>query len=123
MVNLLAHFEGSELVDFINFVNLLVHKLQVRFPCTLSFIPRIDRQRQQGLFSVLDELIGPLNAHVMNLIFQPVTGTDDIFTHSESKRAYLTLLNNIVTSKLAGIFLSNRKSRSCSLPRSLDNSR
>ena len=29
MVNLLAHFEGSELVDFINFVNLLVHKLQV----------------------------------------------------------------------------------------------
>ncbi len=30
MVNLLAHFEGSELVDFINFVNLLVHKLQVR---------------------------------------------------------------------------------------------
>jgi exportin-T len=31
MVNLLAHFEGSELVDFINFVNLLVHKLQVGF--------------------------------------------------------------------------------------------
>jgi hypothetical protein len=31
MVNLLAHFEGSELVDFINFVNLLVHKLQVYF--------------------------------------------------------------------------------------------
>jgi exportin-T len=31
MVNLLTHFEGSELVDFINFVNLLVHKLQVRF--------------------------------------------------------------------------------------------
>ena len=29
MVNLLAHFEGSELVDFIHFVNLLVHKLQV----------------------------------------------------------------------------------------------
>ncbi|KAH9986251.1 ARM repeat-containing protein [Russula vinacea] len=67
MVNLLAHFEGSELVDFINFVNLLVHKLQVsRY------------------------------------------GTDDILTHSESKRAYLTLLNNIVSSKLAGIFLSDR---------------
>ena len=29
MVNLLAHFEGSELVDFIHFLNLLVHKLQV----------------------------------------------------------------------------------------------
>ena len=42
-------------------------------------------------------------------MFQPVTGTDDILTHSESKRAYLTLLNNIVSSKLAGIFLSDRK--------------
>jgi len=90
MVNLLAHFEGSELVDFIHFLNPLVHKLQ------------------QDLFNVLDELIGPLNAHVTNLMFQPVTGTDDILTHSESKRAYLTLLNNIVSSKLAGIFLSDR---------------
>lgn len=43
-------------------------------------------------------------------MFQPVTGTDDILTHSESKRAYLTLLNNVVSSKLAGIFLSDRKS-------------
>jgi hypothetical protein len=39
MVNLLAHFEGSELVDFINFVNLLVHKLQVCF--FWYFIPRL----------------------------------------------------------------------------------
>ena len=43
-------------------------------------------------------------------MFQPITGTDDILTHSESKRAYLALLNNIVSSKLAGIFLSDRKS-------------
>lgn len=30
MANLLAHFEPSELVDFINFIGLLIHKLQVR---------------------------------------------------------------------------------------------
>lgn len=30
MVNLLAHFEPSELVDFMNFIGLLIHKLQVR---------------------------------------------------------------------------------------------
>jgi hypothetical protein len=35
MVNLLAHFEGIELVDFIHFVNLLVHKLQV---CSFWYI-------------------------------------------------------------------------------------
>jgi exportin-T len=73
---------------------------------------------------VLDELIGPLNAHITNLMFQPVTGTDDIFTHSESKRAYLTLLNNIVSSKLSDVFLSNReRSPFLSLLHSLDNFR
>lgn len=30
MTNLLAHFEPSELVDFMNFIGLLVHKLRVR---------------------------------------------------------------------------------------------
>lgn len=49
-------------------------------------------------------------------MFQPVTGTDDILTHNESKRAYLTLVNNIVSSKLAGIFLSDRESFSILLP-------
>ena len=29
MTNLLAHFEPAELVDFMNFISLLVHKLQV----------------------------------------------------------------------------------------------
>lgn len=31
MSNLLAHFEPSELVDFMNFIGLLIHKLQVCF--------------------------------------------------------------------------------------------
>ncbi|KAH9972786.1 ARM repeat-containing protein [Lactifluus volemus] len=79
MVNLLAHFEGSELVDFINFVNLLVHKLQ------------------QDLFNVLDELIGPLNAHITNFMFQP---------REQESLPYTS--NNIVSSKLADVFLSNR---------------
>jgi exportin-T len=29
MTNLLAHFEPSELADFMNFIGLLIHKLQV----------------------------------------------------------------------------------------------
>jgi exportin-T len=35
MSNLLAHFEPSELVDFMNFIGLLVHKLQV---CLFRFV-------------------------------------------------------------------------------------
>ena len=30
MANLLVHFEPSELVDFMNFIGLLIHKLDVR---------------------------------------------------------------------------------------------
>ena len=29
MANLLAHFEPPELVDFMNFIGLLIHRLQV----------------------------------------------------------------------------------------------
>ena len=31
MANLLAHFEPTELIDFMTFIGLLVHRLQVRF--------------------------------------------------------------------------------------------
>ena len=58
---------------------------------------------------MLDELIGPLNVHITELFSQPVTGTDDAVTHVDTKKAYLALLNNIMSSKLHGIFISDRK--------------
>jgi exportin-T len=61
------------------------------------------------MFDVLDELIGPLNAHIARLLSQPVTGTDDAVTHIDIKKAYLALLNSIMASKLHGIFISERK--------------
>ncbi|KAG5638768.1 pre-tRNA nuclear export protein [Sphagnurus paluster] len=92
MANLLAHFEPSELVDFMNFIGLLIHKLQ------------------KDMFDVLDQLIGPLSTHIMALLSQPISGTDDERSHIDSKKAYLSLLNNIMTSKLHGIFTSERNS-------------
>lgn len=61
------------------------------------------------MFDVLDQLIGPLSAHINNLLLQPVTGTDDEVTHVDTKRAYLALLNNVMSSKLHGIFTSERE--------------
>ncbi|KAF9818874.1 hypothetical protein IEO21_02530 [Rhodonia placenta] len=90
MANLLAHFEPSELTDFMNFIGLLIHKLQ------------------GDMFDVLDQLIGPLSIHINGLLAQPVSGTDDQQTHTDIKRAYLALLNNVVASKLHGIFTSER---------------
>jgi len=90
MANLLAHFEPTELNDFMNFIGLLVHKLL------------------NDMFDVLDQLIGPLSSHINDLLSQPITGTDDQMIHSETKRAYLTLLNSIMSSGLHGIFTSDR---------------
>ncbi|RDB26055.1 Exportin-T [Hypsizygus marmoreus] len=94
MSNLLAHFEPSELVDFMNFIGLLIHKLH------------------QDMFDVLDQLIGPLSTHITALLSQPISGTDDERAHVDTKKAYLGLLNNIMAAKLHGIFTSERNSGS-----------
>jgi exportin-T len=60
------------------------------------------------MFQVLDELITPLTSHVSQLLEQPANGTDDALTHGESKKGYLNLLSGIMTSKLQGVFLSER---------------
>lgn len=61
------------------------------------------------MFDVLDQLLGPLSSHINELLSQPITGSDDQFNHSETKRAYLTLLNSIVSSGQHGIFTSDRE--------------
>ncbi|KAJ7066937.1 armadillo-type protein [Mycena amicta] len=90
MANLLTQFEPAELVDFLNFIGLLIHKLQ------------------EDLFSVLDELISPLSAHITGFLAQPITGTDDQRVHLETKKAYLALLNAILNSKVQSVFTSER---------------
>jgi exportin-T len=64
---------------------------------------------QKDLFDVLDELISPLSTHILSLLAQPVTGTDDGVNHDDTKKAYIALLNNIMFSKLQGVFISERK--------------
>jgi hypothetical protein len=61
------------------------------------------------MFDVLDQLIGPLSAHITALLSQPISGTDDQRAHIDTKKAYLALLNNIMIAKLHGIFTSESK--------------
>jgi exportin-T len=66
-------------------------------------------RRQDDMFTVLDELIGPLNGHISALLAQPVTGSDDQLAHVDTKRAYIALLNGIMSSKLHTVLISERK--------------
>lgn len=65
------------------------------------------------MFGVLDELIEPLSSHILSSLSQPVMGTDDALAHAETKKAYLALLTSVMSSKLQGVFTSNRKQSSC----------
>lgn len=119
MGNLLAHFEPSELVDFMNFIGLLIFRLNVRTHFSLlRYLCRSCLQKE--LFDVLDQLIGPLNLHITSLLSQPISGTDDERAHIETKKAYLALLNNIMAAKLQGIFTSERELRTSMTRRSPD---
>lgn len=60
------------------------------------------------MYDVLDQLIGPLSAHITALLSQPISGTDHQRAHIETKKAYLALLNNIMASQLQRIFISER---------------
>ncbi|KAF8656825.1 hypothetical protein AX16_002373 [Volvariella volvacea WC 439] len=92
MNSLLAHFQPTELADFMNLISLLIHKLP------------------NDMFDVTDRLIGPLGAHITTMLSQPPSGTDDQVAQYESKRTYLSLLNNIMASKINGVFISERNS-------------
>ncbi|KAJ4477161.1 armadillo-type protein [Lentinula aciculospora] len=94
MGNLLIHFEPSELVDFMNFIGLLIFRLQ------------------DDMFDVLDELVGPLTAHISGTLSQPITGSDEQRMHVEIKKAYIALLTCVMSTKLQGVFISPRNNTS-----------
>ena len=109
---LLAHFEPTELVDFMNLIGLSIHKLQVStLAKTKKFLHAGSSQRD--MFDVLDQLAGPLNMHITALLSQPISGTDDQRAHVETKRAYLGLLNAIMLGRLEGVFTSESEPFSC----------
>lgn len=67
------------------------------------------------MFNVLDELLGPLNAHIAQLLSQPISGTDDSVAHVDTKRSYLALLTSVISSNLHDVFISERKNMPLSL--------
>ena len=61
------------------------------------------------MYNVLDELFTPLTVHIAGIMSQPVSGTDEVLARGETKRAYLTFLTNVTSSKLQGVYLSDRE--------------
>jgi len=90
MGRLLSQFEPPELVEFIMFLGLVVHKLQTE------------------VFDVIDELLTPLNNHISTILAQPIDGTDAKQVHLSTKKAYLEFLGSIMSGPLFTVFISER---------------
>ncbi|KAG0141009.1 hypothetical protein CROQUDRAFT_52387 [Cronartium quercuum f. sp. fusiforme G11] len=80
----------TEFVDFLPFVAQLIHRYKAEFG------------------ALLDSLLIPLVSKIVGFLGQPNTGTDDIITQSELRRAYFNLINSIINTNLHAVFLTER---------------
>jgi hypothetical protein len=53
----------------------------------------------------------PLTNHVSSILSQQVTGTDDKVARVDTKKAFLTFLNTVMSSNLGSVFVSQSKHR------------
>jgi len=90
MSRLIQQFDPSELADFLSFLGLLMHKLQLE------------------MFNVLDELLSPLHDHIFGILTRTPNGVEEKSSQMDTRKAYMAFLNNIIVSKLQGIYTSDR---------------
>jgi exportin-T len=90
MSRLLSQFETSELVEFLAFLGLVVHKLQ------------------NEVLGIIDELFQPLHNHIVSVLAQPIDGTDAKRSHVETKKAYLEFLIGVMNSSIYPVLVSER---------------
>lgn len=88
--SLVEHLTASEVVDFLPFIGMLVHRYKATFA------------------EMLDVLLIPVFDRTYHFLEQPITGTDDIQQHSELRRAYFTLLLSISTAGMQSVYFSSR---------------
>ncbi|ODO00845.1 exportin-T [Cryptococcus wingfieldii CBS 7118] len=84
-----TEFEPSELVDFLLFLQLLMHRLQ------------------GSSFETMDMLLLPLLSRIFAVLGQPVTGTDEAQVHTRLKDAYLSFFTTLMNENLDGIFITD----------------
>lgn len=88
--SLLKHLSSSELVDFLNFLGLIVAKYR------------------DNVFDILDELFLLLLSRIYHFLNQEVSGTDDAVERIELQTRYVQFLSTLVSSGLDGVVISER---------------
>ncbi|PWZ01596.1 Exportin-T [Testicularia cyperi] len=87
---LLSEVSAEELIDFVNFLSLVVNKYK------------------DDVKPIIDELFLILVERIFYFLNQGVTGTDDAVQKAELQRAYMNLLSSMVQSGMEGVFVSDK---------------
>ena len=85
-----TEFEPAELIDFMTFLGLLIHRLK------------------RNTFETMDMLLLPLLSRIFAVLQQPITGTDDASMHRKLKESYLTFFIALMNANLDAVFISER---------------
>ena len=88
--HVVTEFEPTELVDFMMFLGLLMHRLK------------------KNTFETMDMLLLPLLSRIFAVLQAPITGTDEANTHRRLKEAYLQFFTALMNANLDGIFITER---------------
>ncbi|KAJ1570901.1 hypothetical protein NDA11_005398 [Ustilago hordei] len=87
---LLSQVTSQELVDFVNFLSLVVNKYK------------------DDVKSTVDQLLLILVERIFYFLNQNITGTDDAVQKSELQKAYMNLLSSIIHSGMQSVFISDK---------------
>lgn len=85
-----TEFQPTELVDFLGFLSLLMHRLK------------------KNTFETMDMLLLPLLSRIFAVLREPANGTDDIVNHRRLQEAYLVFFTTLMNSNLETVFITDR---------------
>jgi exportin-T len=88
--SVVTEFQPPELVDFLGFLSLLMHRLK------------------KNTFETMDMLLLPLLSRIFSVLRNPATGTDDIVQHRRLQEAYLNFFTALMNSNLETVFITER---------------
>lgn len=87
---LLSEVTSQELVDFVNFLSLVVNKYK------------------DDVKAIVDQLFLILVERIFFFLNQNITGTDDAVQKSELQKAYMNLLSSMIHSGMESVFVSDK---------------
>lgn len=90
VASVVTEFQPTELVDFLGFLSLLMHRLK------------------KNTFETMDMLLLPLLSRIFAVLQLPVTGTDEAVNQRRLQEAYLNFFTALMNSNLEGVFITDR---------------